>query len=104
MNHVSFVSGYHEIIEIPSQATNIFIEETSFLDDLYLAVKLRSPRLHLFVLNGNEKPGSAWQRIDASGTVIEYSRPAYDRETIRIKGPLQLPIQIMVRETWWSKK
>ena len=65
------------------------------LNDLYLALQLSSGS-QLFVLNGNKRPGAAWSTIEAAGTVIEYSRPSYAHETIRIKGPLQELVKIMV--------
>ncbi|XP_062514389.1 A disintegrin and metalloproteinase with thrombospondin motifs 18-like [Corticium candelabrum] len=88
-------SGYHGVVKIPIQATNIVIEEMDILNDLYLALQLSSGS-QLFVLNGNKRPGAAWSTIEAAGTVIEYSRPSYAHETIRIKGPLQELVKIMI--------
>ena len=95
---ICFIVGYHLIVTIPSQATNILAEEISFLSDLYLAVKVRSSRGNRIILNRNRRTGAAWQTIKAAGTVMKYSRPGYDREAIRIEGPLQNPIDILVCE------
>jgi hypothetical protein len=89
-------SGYHLVVTIPSQATNILVEEISFVNDMYLAIKVRSARGGRYVLNGNSQAGAEWRTIKAAGTVMKYSRPVYQRETIRIRGPIQNPIDVMV--------
>ncbi|XP_062514604.1 A disintegrin and metalloproteinase with thrombospondin motifs 16-like [Corticium candelabrum] len=92
-------AGYHSAIEIPYRASNVFVNETRVLKHLYLAVQVLSPSLRVYVLNGNDQPKTSWQRINAAGTVIEYSRPSYAHETIKIEGPLQQRVKIMVLST-----
>ena len=94
--HVVFwLIGYYAVCSVPKHARDIVVKEVSFSNDVYLAVKLETP--DQYVLNGKENDGAVWQNVKAAGTVIDYSRPAYGIESIKIAGPVQQRINAMVR-------
>lgn len=92
-----FRPGYHEVVVIPSGATNIEVKQRSHRgtkqDGSFLAIKAADGS---YILNGDYTLSTIEQDITHKGTVLRYSGSSASLERIRSFSPLKEPLTIQV--------